>query len=80
MKDITITGKRIKTEIIFYIISFCIAVILNIHAIVKYNSPWSELFSELHVVFIISFVVYLLLLLVRLIIWAIMRLFPRIKK
>jgi phosphotransferase system glucose/maltose/N-acetylglucosamine-specific IIC component len=77
MKDITITGKRIKTEIIFVIVSFCLAVLLNVHAITKFNSPWSELFSEIHIVLIISVVIYALLVLVRLIIWAIVRLFSR---
>ena len=77
MKDITITGKRIKTEIIYFVISICIAVALNIHAIVKYNSPWSELFSELHIVLLISLVVYALLTIVRLIIRGITRLFFR---
>jgi hypothetical protein len=65
MKDITIKGTRIKKEIVFWAVSLFIAEVINIVGIVKYNTNWWELITQLHVVVIVSVLVYLLLLLFR---------------
>jgi glucan phosphoethanolaminetransferase (alkaline phosphatase superfamily) len=60
MKDLTISGKRIKTEIKFLLFSFCLAVLINIFAIVYYKTNWIELLSQLHIVLLFSILIYLL--------------------
>lgn len=71
MKDILIKGTTIKREIIFYLASLLIAILLNVYSIWKFGTEWNELFTQFFVVLILSFVIYLLLwplrLLVRLI-------------
>ncbi|KKK68359.1 hypothetical protein LCGC14_2944830, partial [marine sediment metagenome] len=47
MKDITISGKRIKTELRWLIISLAIAFVFNIYSIIKYKTSLAELFTSL---------------------------------
>lgn len=65
MKDIIIKGSRIKRELKFWLVSFLIAVIINIYAIIEYNTNWIEIFSQLHIVVIVSILIYILLILIR---------------
>jgi len=65
MKDIIIKGARIKKEIIFFLISFVLSVGINIYGIIKYNTNWLELITQLHVVAAVSIVLYLSILLLR---------------
>ena len=71
MKDIVISQKRIKRE--FLILSFCFAaaVLFNVYAIATRGTRWSELFSQLHTVLALAIVFYMLLGLVRLILFGI---------
>ncbi len=66
MKDITITGKRIKKELIILAVSLVAAFILNIYAISKFNTNWNELISQLHFVLLIAGIIYILVLVFRL--------------
>ncbi|MFW6371312.1 MAG: hypothetical protein ACOC10_08930 [Bacteroidota bacterium] len=75
MKDIVITGKRIKTELIYLLVSFIIGIGLNIYAIVKYNTHWKELVTQLWTVFVFSLVIYLIVLILRLIVFGVISLF-----
>ena len=65
MKDITIKGTRIKKEIIFWFVSFVIASAVNIIGIIKYNTSWWELITQLHVVIAVSILIYMLIGIVR---------------
>ena len=65
MKDITISGKRIKTELRWLIISLIISFVLNIISIIVYKTSLAELFTSLHIVVIVSLIVYVLLLFFR---------------
>lgn len=65
MKDITIKGKTIKFEIYFFIACFLFVCGLNVYSILKYNTQWSELYSQLHFVLIVSCVLYIFLFIVR---------------
>lgn len=65
MKDVIVKGARIKKEIIFWLVSFFIAVAVNIVGIIKYNTSWWELFSQLHIVIALSILIYFLLLIFR---------------
>lgn len=68
MKDIVITAKRIRKERNAYIISFILAFIVNIIAIIIYDRPWTELFSQIGFVVAISIAFYIILWIPRLLI------------
>lgn len=69
MKDVTITGLRIKKEIIILVVSFIAAIVLNIFAISKFKTNWSELINQLHVVILVAIAIYILVFIFRLIFW-----------
>ena len=60
MKDIHISGSRIKSELIVLAISFLTANVLNIYSIAKFKTRWSELIGQLHVVVIVTLVIIVL--------------------
>ena len=65
MKDITISGKQIRTELKWLLGCFVAAIIFNVYAIIRYQTSWAEFFSSLHVMVILSLVFYFLLLFFR---------------
>lgn len=65
MKDLVIKNSAIKREIIIWCISFVIAIAVNIYAITKYDTPLGELLTQLHIVVLLSILIYLLLLIIR---------------
>ena len=69
MKDIIITPRHLKKQFAAFLICFAIAFILNIIGIVVYKTAWSELLTSLKYVFIVAFVLYIIVLLIRLIIF-----------
>lgn len=77
MKDINITVKRQKTEILYLIISFVIAFGFNILGIVIYKTEWKELYSQIRIVLMLGLTIYVLLALVRFLIFKIMKLFKK---
>jgi Ca2+/H+ antiporter len=77
MQNITITGARIKKEIIIFILSFIAAMGLNIYSILKFKTEWNELFSQLYVVILLAIVIYILVLVFRLMFWGITRLIQK---
>jgi hypothetical protein len=79
MKDLTISGKRIKTELKLLLFSFCMAVLINIFAIIYYKTNWIEILSQLHIVLLFSILIYLLLGAARIVTRLITRLFKPIK-
>ncbi|MEE4213486.1 MAG: hypothetical protein V2I34_00370 [Bacteroidales bacterium] len=68
MKDLVIKGKRIINELIILASLFILSFIINITGIIIHDTAWIELLSQLHVVFILTLVLYILLWVVRLII------------
>lgn len=67
MKDIVITSQMIRRERNIYLLCFLLAFAINIVAIVVYERPWTEMFSQLGYVFVISIFFYILLWIPRLI-------------
>jgi hypothetical protein len=65
MKEITISVKRQWTELKWLALSFVLAFLMNVIAILIYNTPWSELWSQLLWVIALTFPVYLLTALIR---------------
>lgn len=71
MKEIRIKVTSIIREVVIWVALLIAAFFTNVYAISTYDGQWSELFSQLHVVFIISAVYYVLLVLLRLIVFGI---------
>ena len=77
MKDITIKAKTIKRELYFLLLSFALAFIMNIVGIAKHGTQWKELITQIHVVLILTFIIYLLLWFVRLLAMLVLRPFRK---
>jgi hypothetical protein len=79
MKDIIITSKIIKREIYVWVCALIAAQLMNVYAIVKYNTQWRELYSQLGYILMLSIVLYLLIAMIRLLVHSIRksRLFRR---
>jgi len=58
IKDITITAKQIKGELILFLVCFLIGFVINFIAIIWYGSNWSELFTSLHYVIVFGLFLY----------------------
>lgn len=65
MKDINIKAKTIKKELWIFLVSILIAFGMNIYAIIKYNTEWSELISKIHIVILLGLIIYFILLILR---------------
>ena len=46
MKETVITIRRKKIELVTFLICIAVALGLNVYAIVRYDTPWSELYTE----------------------------------
>ena len=66
MKEILITRSRQKTELLVLLASFIGAICLNVLAIIIYHTNWKELYTQWFAVLILTFVIYFLVLLFRL--------------
>lgn len=73
MKDTVITARAKRLELGLILGCFVAACLINVYAIVRYHTHWSELFSQIGYVVCITAVLYLLVWLVRLVV----RLFRR---
>ncbi len=71
MKDIIITGRRIRTELFILVGCFGLAFCTNIFAIIKYSRPAVELVSMIGFVIVLTVIYYLLLWVLRLIVMAV---------
>ena len=85
MKEITIKSSTIFKEILIWGVLLVVAFLTNVYAINKYGGQWDELFSQLHVVFILSVVYYVIAALVRVILYLLIKLvkqwiIPRLSK
>ena len=58
MKDIHITIKRQKAEIIWLAACFCVAELINVIAIIIYDTSWSDLYTQILWVLIITCFLY----------------------
>ncbi len=75
MKDIIITKKRQKTELITLAACFAVAFVMNIYAIARYDGDWSELFLSLGFVVTAAAILYIVWTVLRLIIHFVKSLF-----
>lgn len=77
MKDLVITSRRLKKEM--YILSACFitAFLINIFSIVTFKTPWYEMFTQIGYVAVITFILYLLVAMIRAVVFLIKKLFVR---
>lgn len=75
MKDIVVTASRLRRERNFYLVSFLLAFLLNLVAVVRFDRPWTELFSQIGYVVVISVVLYFVLWIPRLVVAGVRRVF-----
>ena len=73
MKDIVISRRRIKTEIIVFLACVLAMELLNVYAIIKYDGSWSEALFSLGFVVVAAVVLYAVLSVLRLIIYGVVR-------
>ena len=66
MKDLVISARRIRREIRFAAAAFIVAFLTNLYAVVRFDRPWYELFTQMGYVVVITAVIYLLLWITRL--------------
>ena len=67
MKDITISGRLLKRELLIFCCFVFAAWLVNVYAVLKYHGPWFELFTQVGFMLTIAIILYL----VRLLLWGI---------
>lgn len=77
MKDIVITSKGLLRELLWFLAAFVIAFSVNVYAVLKYSRPAVELISQIGYVFAIALVIWVLLLIIRLIIYILISLIKK---
>jgi len=77
MKDLVISSKRLKKEILIIAICFIVASIINIISVIIYKTPWYEIFTQIGYVLVITLVIYFMVILIRAIVLLIKKMFVR---
>ena len=77
MKDIVIPAAVLRREFIIWLCCFVAANIVNWVVIIKFATPWYEIFSQIGYVTITSLVFYVLLLVLRIAWWVLSKAFKK---
>lgn len=77
MKDLIFTSKQQKMELIWVAACFCIAILMNVFSIIGYKTLWSELYTQLLWVLIITCFLYAISVGIRIAIYLSKRLFRK---
>ncbi len=77
MKDIVISQKHIVREFYVILVCFVLACLVNVGAIIGFDRPWSELWSQIGYVAFIAAGIYVLLAVVRTLVFIIRRLIKK---
>ena len=77
MKEIVITEKMIRRELLVLLGCFVVACLVNAGAIIAYDRPWSELYSQIGFVIFITGGIYVLLAVFRVLVWLVAKLFKK---
>ena len=80
MKTKVVISKSIKRELITFLICFSAAYIMNVIGIVINESPAKELITKLHVVLLVSVVIYMAVSILRVLYYLIVKLWFLNKK
>lgn len=65
MKDIVITKAIQKREFFIWLVCFVVANVVNVATIIKFQTSWLEIFSQLGYVVVLSLLLYGLVAVVR---------------
>lgn len=77
MKDTIIRKYHKQREIRWYVLAFIIAFLLNVFSIIKFGTNWIEVFTEMHIVFAVSLLLYLMFSIIRILGWIVLKLFDK---
>ncbi|MBN2350312.1 MAG: hypothetical protein JXJ22_15850 [Bacteroidales bacterium] len=80
MKDTIITASFKKRELFFLALSLVLAMLFNVYSIFKFSQNWKELYTSLGVVLIVAAIFYVILLLLRLLVAGIIKLFKLVTR
>ena len=80
MKDIIIKGNRIVKELKYLLICYIIANLVNVYAIVNYNTEWMELLTWQRFIIFIAVIFYAFTVIIRLIAVALRQLLKKPKR
>lgn len=75
MKDMIITAKRIKTEIITFLVCFIVANFLNLYAIITYDTTYFELLTQIGYVLLFTILLYVFWNLLKIIFYFVRKIF-----
>ena len=78
-KDTVIKASRKKHELLILLYCFIGANIFNLVGIIMYSTPAKELFTQLHVVLLLSLVFYIVIAFFRILYWSVAKLIKRSK-
>ena len=78
MKDIVISAKRIKRELLVALVCFLLAFLTNAGAVIAYATPWYELFTQIGYVCIIALAIWIVLLVLRVLYLIIKKIIKRV--
>lgn len=67
MKDIFIKAKVVKKEFLVLLAVFVLSFLSNIYAIIIHEGRWVEIYTQMHIVIILTFFLYLIFIFIRII-------------
>lgn len=73
MKDLVLSGVRIKRELLLLLVFVVVALLLNVFAIIRYDTSWAELVTQLHIVAALGVVLYAVVGVLRFVVAAVRR-------
>ena len=80
MKDIIITGVRVKKELITLLVCFLIGFVANIGAIIYYKTAMTEIVTSIGYVMVSAFVLYFIWSLIRILMALLLSFIKRFSK
>jgi len=80
MKDLVISGKRLASELYFLLGCLVVAFGANIYAVIHYERPFYELFTQIGFTIVTALVLYVLTVLLRLFLRFFVWIFKKITK
>jgi len=79
LKDTVITASRKKRELLILLYCFIGANIFNLVGIIIYSTPATELFTQLHIVLLVSLGFYIVVVFFRILYWSVAKLIKKSK-
>jgi len=77
MRDIVITKKRQKTELLSILVCFILAFLLNLYAVIAYDGKWTEIFTCVGFMIMTTVVLYAVWTIIRIIFYLIKKLITK---